>query len=551
MPAPKRPKRDLSDLTGLRVALYCRVSQEKDSGDRATREKSVDEQEAEGLQWVARHGAKLVRCGCGCGADSYRDSDRSASRYATKERVHYKRLCADIEAGLVGAVWFWEQSRSSRQLRGFTELRDICREQHVLWIIRDKVQDPDDYRDMTLAAIQAVISEQESEQTSERVTRGMRSLAMAGRPHGRVAYGYTRKRAQNRPPAVPDDRVWVDDRTKLFAWQEPDIWDGNGRAVEDSPAWVVREIFRRMAAGDAYGVIVRDLNARGVPTAGVLCAQRNGGRRQGPPPKYPSMPPRWTNSGVKAIASNPAYIRGRVYQGEIREDVEAAWPPLVDEDVFWAVQKRLSDRVPRHWGAAKHLLSCLAVCDSCGGWLTRGTSKPRPGYGYEPVAVYGCRENFCTSIKQQTLDDYVERVIVAWLSDPEVYEELTRVDDSATAVQARAEAGQLRADLADWRSKAKAGEVSASFYSEIEQDRLARIAEAEKRAQVAIPSVLAGNVGPQAAQRWAGLDMAVKRQIITAVSEIRVKPVGKGSRVPVAERVVWRPLLGPGAGQDS
>jgi site-specific DNA recombinase len=551
-PQKRRPKRDLSDLTGLRVALYCRVSQEKDSDDRATREKSVDDQEAEGLQWVARHGAILVRCGCGCGADSYRDSDRSASRYATKEREHYAKLCGDIEAGRVGAVWFWEQSRSSRELDGFTKLRKLCRDHNVLWIIRDKIQDPDDYRDMTMAAIQAVISEQESEQTSERVTRGMRSLAVKGQPHGRWTYGYERKRAQHRPPAVPDGQIWLDDRTRQFVWQAPDIWDGDGRAVENSPAWVVREIFSRLAAGDPYSAIIRDLDARGVPTAGVLCARRNGGKRQGRPPKYRGKPQRWTIKGMKTIASNPAYIGGRVYRGEILEDADAKWPPLVDADVFWKVQKRITATQQNHrWGAARHLLSCLAMCDVCGAWLARGTNKPRPGYGYEPVGMYGCRAGFCAGIKQQTLDEYVERVMVEFLSDPEVYAYLTKADDSATAMQARAEADQLRTDLADWRSKAKAGEVSASFYAEIEQDRLARIAEADKRAEAAtIPPILEGKFGPQAKERWESLDLAVKRQMITAVAEIRLKPVGRGVRIPVQDRVIWRPLLGPGAGQD-
>jgi hypothetical protein len=56
MPRAARPsRRDPTDLAGLRVALYCRVSQ-----DRYRTEKSVDDQEAEGRRWVSEHGAVLA-----------------------------------------------------------------------------------------------------------------------------------------------------------------------------------------------------------------------------------------------------------------------------------------------------------------------------------------------------------------------------------------------------------------------------------------------------------------------------------------------------------
>jgi hypothetical protein len=72
MPRAARPsRRDPTDLAGLRVALYCRVSQ-----DRYRTEKSVDDQEAEGRRWVSEHGAVL--------AGLYADDDRSASRYARR-----------------------------------------------------------------------------------------------------------------------------------------------------------------------------------------------------------------------------------------------------------------------------------------------------------------------------------------------------------------------------------------------------------------------------------------------------------------------------------
>src|SRR6266567_721830 len=241
---PRRPpakRRDINDLSDLRVGLYCRVSL-----DKGGTEKSVDDQEAVGRQWVERAGAKLEE------RHVYRDADRSASRFATKQRENFNRLLGDIEAGELDVVWFWELSRSQRRLDVFARLRDLCREQSVLWVIRDRVYDPTNYADMMTLGMLSVIGENESEMTSLRVLRGKAASAARGRPGGRCPYGYRRV---------------YDPNTRQLVRQEPDIWDGNGRAIEDSPAWIVREIYDRYAAGEGTIAIMRDLNRRGIPAA--------------------------------------------------------------------------------------------------------------------------------------------------------------------------------------------------------------------------------------------------------------------------------------------
>src|SRR4051812_17313989 len=104
-------KRDITDLTGLRAGLYCRVS--KDGGD----EKSVNDQETVGHAWASQQGAVV--------AGVYRDVYRSASRYATRERESFNRLLADIRNDQLDLVWFWELSRSQRRLGVFADLRDL------------------------------------------------------------------------------------------------------------------------------------------------------------------------------------------------------------------------------------------------------------------------------------------------------------------------------------------------------------------------------------------------------------------------------------------
>src|SRR5438045_2321631 len=78
------------DISGRNGALYLRVSH---NPDKAEETKSVDEQEAEGLGWAKAAKVKLT------GADVYKDDDRSASKFATRQRENFARLRAAIEAG--------------------------------------------------------------------------------------------------------------------------------------------------------------------------------------------------------------------------------------------------------------------------------------------------------------------------------------------------------------------------------------------------------------------------------------------------------------------
>jgi site-specific DNA recombinase len=510
----KRRGTSTQDLRDLRVGLYCRVSRrgdDDDAADKAVQEKSTRDQEREGRHWIAQHQCKL--------AGVYVDDGISASWYAEgKKRQEFERLQTDIGAGKLDVVWFWEQSRSTRRLGVYADLRDLCRKHGVLWVIRDRVYDPGNASDMLSPAIQAIIAEDESEKLSDRVYRGKESGAAAGRPAGRPPYGYRR---------VYEERRSVRD--------VPDEWNDVGRPIEDTPAYIVREIFDRLASGATVLSIWRDLNARGIPT--------QGGKR-------------WYHSTVRWIAMNPAYIGKRIRHGKIMDGVAGFGEPLVDEETFWAVQRILTDESRSTWRARSNdtipaLLSSLARCAECGAKLIRakgqstGRSKERPPF-------YHCAELDCVTITTPRLDDYVEEVIVRWLADPAVAAVLTAGDDSATAKMARADANRARIELEEWRQLAERGEVTPVSFARAEKALLDRIQAADDIAQAAtMPTVLRGKLGKQARTGWDDLDRDGKRQLIRTVADIRVRrsePWQRGPRaLPVHERVEWRWLLGPTA----
>lgn len=521
MPRTKRPAgRQISgDLTDLRVGLYCRVSRDGEQD-----EKSTQDQAAVGRDWIEKNGARLA-------GEYIEKGSRSASRFATKEREEFTRLCDDVAAGKLDVVWVWAIDRSNRNLKVFAELRDLF-QTHGVWLsVNGRMHDPNNYDDWMMLGFTSIFGERYSEELSKNVTRGKKSSAHGGRRAGRVPYGYR--------------RVFAPDGTRH---DEPDLFDGNGRPVEDSPASVVREIYSRLLGGESLTKIRQNLNDRGL----------RGG--QGRP---------WTNWSVRYIATNPAYIGKRVYQAytigvitdrvkSILPGVEGNWPPLIDAETFWAVHRLLADRT-RHTGAtnagrprdgrARHLLSALAYCAVCGSKLAyKLPSQGRNQRQKHPL--YYCQANACIGIYAHVLDDFVEKVMVRWLSDPDVAAELTKADDSSAGTQARADLEQFRGELDQLYRDAKAGRVSAVIATTTEQGLLARIAEAEERVESAtLPAVLRGKIGPQAKAGWDALDVEVKRQIIRVVADIRVRQVGRRGHVLVKaiDRVTWTWLLGPEA----
>src|SRR3954452_11659341 len=97
----------------MRAVIYTRVA-----SDAQNRGRSVAEQEAECRAVCDRNGWEVVA--------AFSDNDRSASRWATKERAQYRRLIGCIEAGGCDVLVTWEASRAQRDLAAYAQLRDLC-----------------------------------------------------------------------------------------------------------------------------------------------------------------------------------------------------------------------------------------------------------------------------------------------------------------------------------------------------------------------------------------------------------------------------------------
>jgi site-specific DNA recombinase len=523
-----------SDLTGKPAAGYFRVSSNPDE----TEQKSVGDQETEYLGWAARTAVEYGP------ADLFKDDDRSASMFAHRQRENFARLREAIEAGRYKVIWFWATSRQTRGDVNIYELAKASADHGVLWCVGGQLLNPANEDDLLFLGIHHLMDRQYAWRISKDSRRGHKSIAYAGKPSGGTPYGYRR---------TYDFSVMVKGKPK-FLRDVPNVFDGNGRPIADSPAYIVCEIYDRIAAGDSMYAIAMSLQSRGIPTP----------RRQR---KYTDQPCRWSVTTVKFIATSPAYIGKRIYHAEssrvkdrhaaVLEDVKALWDPLVTEELWWTVQRKLGE-TSRRWrsriGKPDLLLAGVARCGKCGS----------PLYIHYDVAgtlYYMCGRGH-VSIRVDWLDAHVEDRIVSWLADPEVYAYLwgQREEDTAAASAARALAERLEHQIEECRVNGEDPDADAVFWERRSRKLAAKLAEARELAHPAsLSPVLAGMVGPDAADKWWALRNENTRaagQLVRAVADIRVHQGKRGKDIKYRQsidpgRISWAWLTGPAEDQGA
>jgi site-specific DNA recombinase len=465
------------DLMPLRAGNLGRVSKKdqkkKDPRDRA---RSIAEQHEENSAAIDANGHLE--------ATRYQD-EQSASRFAKKEREDWARLLADVESGNLDIVYLWETSRGSRRLSEWIDFIDLCREHGVLIHVTTHrtTYDASIRRQRKSLVEDGVDNEDESEKTSERVKRHLRTNKEHGMPHGVCKYGYRRVYAANR----------------ALLGQEPD---------DNAP--LCAEIITRAAAGEPVSVIAADLNARGIPGPG-------GGT--------------WYRRQIFRIATSVAYI------GKIRVDgelIDARWPGIVPEDVFWAAQHLLTSpaRKMTRPGRSKYLLSYLMTCGKCGSALAADTPRKRM-----VTAKYRCSsDQHCASVVMEDADAFVMLAVRKKLSDPGVYKHLVNGSDERV-VRARAEAARLRAELDEWAS----ADISAHAYGIREAKILPLIEAAEKRAEeltVPIPLRDLATPGTDIQARWDAMPVAARRDVVRLLfPDLRLLP----GKAPAYQRISHGP----------
>ncbi|MFE0132056.1 recombinase family protein [Streptomyces sp. NPDC059037] len=475
-------------LAGKIGREYLRVS--------ARGERSIPEQHDDNGRAAEREGVTL--------GQPYQDQG-SASRYAVRARDDFARLMSDLENDTFGAdlLWLWESSRGSRRVGEWVLLIELCEERGVCVYVttHGRVYDPADPRDRRTLLEDAVDSEYESAKISKRTKRGIDANARKGQPHGICPFGYAREYAIRRGERV-------------FVRQHADPVEGP----------LIVELFKSVRARVSFRSIAADWERRGIV-----------GRRGKP----------LSGQTLRDLVTHVCYIGLRETKGTT---VKAAWPRLVSDELFYDVQRIVSDpsRIKGNPGAALYALTGAVTCAGCGSAITvRHRSKEDQ---------YECRGG-CWRVSKADVDAYFigdgehPGVIVAYLARPDIYEGLDAAGSGGEADEIRGELAKARADLqeteaaepetlAEERRFARRAERLEERVGELEQ-RLKRLARPSSLNELFQP-------GPDVAARWEATPVSAQRAIAAlllspeVIGRARIMPAAAPrSPGPVAERIEW------------
>lgn len=484
------------------MVLYARCSHPNQN--------SVASQLARGRAWAAREDKRIVG----------EFSDDGISAFNTrKERPDWKRVMAELAAGRANFLWSFEISRHARDREVWAKLIKTCQAGDVQMAVNDKVHDPNDPDDGFMLDMSAALAIRESAMTRKRILREVEDRAKAGKPHGKIPYGYRRV---------------YDPTSGALVAQVPN----------EETAPVIREMLRRVLAGESMYAIAMDFNTRGIPNPETVRQRRQHGESARWIDWYPGE--------IKDQLVSPANAGLRSHRGAIVAD--ATWPAIISPAERLILVEKLSTPKTYKDGAAKHLLTGIAECGVCGSPVARQHNRTYPSY-----MCMGARNGRrvpgrmgCVSRIQAPVDLLVEEAIIAYCEREDVRAALFAEVEDGGVSEAAAEAASLRARLASFvESVTKPDGISPEMLATVEAQLRPQIAAAELRAKPhLLPPTVVSLLGPDARTVWTTeLDVALRRQVVRFFMRVRIMKSARGPGArgfdPERIQVLWR--VGPDA----
>jgi hypothetical protein len=179
------------------------------------------------------------------------------------------------------------------------------------------------------------------------------------------------------------------------------------------------------------------------------------------------------------------------------------------------------------------LASGIATCGVCGG--KSGVHKNRSGLRY------ACRDGGCVARRVGDVDDYLRRLVIERLSRPDAVDLLAPDDDLDGNAQARAEVAELRERLDSFITAAAEGSITPQALAKIESTIGPKIEAATRRLSNAVQTPRLAELisSSDVEATWDALDVLDRREVLRAITTVRLMPVGQGRRYfdPTSVRV--------------
>lgn len=493
----------VTDDSALRVLILARVSQDSSGVGR-----SVNEQVDAGKEWVKREGWDLKKV--------IRETG-SASRYSTRrQRTEWLEALSWIASGEIDALLTWENSRATRDLAGYTELRQACAKNNVKWGYGGTLYDLTQRSDRFRTGLDALLAEDEADRTSERVIRAHSANARAGRPHGKAIFGYRRI---------------YDSQTKALLRVE----------VDPAEAALVREAAQRYLDGETLYSIAQDWNDRGIPTRRPQRKHHRGGAA-------------WRGETIKQMLEMPAYAGLRQYRGEVIG--EAMWDPIIASEAWYKLQALLHapERQRTDGWKIRYLLTGVARCGhgGCVGNVRVSRNSSKTAAGLTHYQNYICEYGPHCSMNMKFLDAIVTEFVLERICRPDFLESLHSVGDDQS--DERRELLRIIAEHRAWLDSVReraARERNLELLFDQERRVKPLIDEATKklsRLSTMSPQVTALAQAPDVRDAWEDLTITSKREVIRSLLEVQIFPAtrrgAKGLQQAIDRtRITWKHTL--------
>ena len=370
----------------MRAAVYARMSRDAE-GDGL----GVARQTDDALALIERNGWTHV--------GTHTDNDLSA--YTGKPRPAYLTLLERMKNGELDVVVTWANDRlhrHPRELEDFIDLVEACGVKVVT--VTSGAYDLASPEGRAMARVVGAMARAESERKQVRIRRKHQQLADAGLPVGGTRpYGYTSGMA-------PDGKVRI------------------GMELHPDEAPIVAEAARRVLAGEALSSVVRDLNARGVPTV------------RGRP---------WAPTTMRDVLISGRIAGLRTHHGKVVGP--GVWPAIIttdDRQRLVAVLTNPDRRTTWTW-TRTHCLTGLLWCARCDLKMGSGRRKDK---ARQYVCHRDATRNGCgrmTSLAEP-LEDHVGSLAIAALATDLLDGKLTAAapaDDRQLLDQLREADGRL------------------------------------------------------------------------------------------------------------
>lgn len=461
-------------------AIYARISSDKE-GDHLGVKRQVDE-------------CRKIAQRLGYPEPKVYVDDNLSAFTGKKPRPEYLRLLEDMCDGSVDGLVVFAMDRLHRQRLEQEEFFVICRNVglNVVHTMGGPV-DLGSYMGLGMARFTGLMASMESDIKRERSLAKHAQLAADGKVSG----------GGQRPYGFEVDR----------------------RTIRPDEAEVVREVARRVLAGDSVRSICTDLDGRGVVSV-------TGGR--------------WNPSVMSKMLRSARISGRREHNGEIVS--EAEWPGIISvED---------SDRLRGSLGAARrtssaptprrYLLVGLLRCQRCNAVMV---SRPKAGGERQYVCAKGPGLAGCggMSVLAEPVEEIVSEGVLMALDSPELADYVKRgLGSDQEAAGLRASLDQDEAKLADLAAMFGNNEISRDEWRAARQPVDDRVEQNRKRlSRLSRTTVIDNYVGNADLLRenWSGLTLTQQNAIVGAVLDHAViAPAVRGRNIFDPNRVtpVWR-----------